>query len=70
MYAHCVIDSCIEITQYPYAVYKAFLSYLYTDTVNLRPEEAIGQYWGVGREGGGGGGRVEREGVEVGEGGV
>ena len=67
-----MIDSCIEITQYPYAVYKAFLHYLYTDTVNLRPEEAIGQYWGVGREGGGGGGgggRVGREGEEVGEGG-
>ncbi|XP_071085052.1 RCC1 and BTB domain-containing protein 1-like isoform X1 [Haliotis cracherodii] len=32
----------IEITQYPYSVYRAFLQYLYTDQVDLIPEEAIG----------------------------
>lgn len=32
----------IEISQYPYTVYRAFLQYLYTDTVDLKPEEAIG----------------------------
>ncbi|XP_041357060.1 RCC1 and BTB domain-containing protein 1-like [Gigantopelta aegis] len=32
----------LEITQYTYAVYKAFLQYLYTDYVTLEPEEAIG----------------------------
>ncbi|XP_059161859.1 RCC1 and BTB domain-containing protein 1-like [Physella acuta] len=32
----------IEITQYPYVVYKAFLKYLYTDDVDLPPDEAIG----------------------------
>lgn len=31
----------IEITQFSYAVYKAFLQYLYTDSVELPPEEAI-----------------------------
>ena len=38
------VDSCIEISQYSFPVYKAFLQYLYTDSVDLRPEEAIGQY--------------------------
>lgn len=32
----------IEITQYTYNVYKAFLKYLYTDIVELPPEDAIG----------------------------
>lgn len=32
----------IEISQYTYTVYKAFLKYLYTDRVDLKPEEAIG----------------------------
>ncbi|PVD18761.1 hypothetical protein C0Q70_21313 [Pomacea canaliculata] len=32
----------IEIVQYPFAVYRAFLQYLYTDNVELKPEEAIG----------------------------
>lgn len=32
----------IEVSQFSYAVYKAFLQYLYTDQVNLKPEEAIG----------------------------
>ncbi|XP_072035164.1 RCC1 and BTB domain-containing protein 1-like [Amphiura filiformis] len=32
----------IEITQFPYTVYRAFLQYLYTDSVDLPPEDAIG----------------------------
>ncbi|CAH1803231.1 unnamed protein product, partial [Owenia fusiformis] len=32
----------IEITQFSYVVYRAFLQYLYTDKVNLSPEDAIG----------------------------
>jgi len=36
------IFSVLEITDYPYVVYKAFLKYLYTDRLDLMPEEAIG----------------------------
>ena len=32
----------IEIDQFSYAVYRAFLQYLYTDAVDLPPEDAIG----------------------------
>lgn len=32
----------IEIDQFSYPVYHAFLQYLYTDTVDLPPEDAIG----------------------------
>ncbi|KAK3601331.1 hypothetical protein CHS0354_011933 [Potamilus streckersoni] len=32
----------IEISNYSYVVYKAFLQYLYTDRVDLPPDEAIG----------------------------
>lgn len=32
----------IEIDQFSYPVYRAFLQYLYTDTVDLPPEDAIG----------------------------
>ena len=32
----------IEIEQFSYAVYRAFLHYLYTDAVDLPPEDAIG----------------------------
>ncbi|KAH9512730.1 RCC1 and BTB domain-containing protein 1 [Bulinus truncatus] len=32
----------IEITQYSYPVYKAFLKYLYTDDVDLNADEALG----------------------------
>uniref|UniRef100_UPI003590129A RCC1 and BTB domain-containing protein 1 isoform X2 n=1 Tax=Myxine glutinosa TaxID=7769 RepID=UPI003590129A len=32
----------IEIKQFSYPVYRAFLEYLYTDTVTLPPEDAIG----------------------------
>lgn len=32
----------IEIDQFSYPVYRAFLQYLYTDAVDLPPEDAIG----------------------------
>ncbi|XP_023695221.1 RCC1 and BTB domain-containing protein 2 isoform X3 [Paramormyrops kingsleyae] len=32
----------IEIQQFSFLVYRAFLEYLYTDTINLPPEDAIG----------------------------
>ena len=35
-------QSVIEIPQFSYVVYKAFLNYLYCDEVNLIPEDAIG----------------------------
>ncbi|XP_078088319.1 RCC1 and BTB domain-containing protein 2-like isoform X3 [Mustelus asterias] len=35
-------DEVIEIDQFSYPVYRAFLEYLYTDSVNLPPEDAIG----------------------------
>lgn len=34
----------LEITDFSYPVYEAFIKYLYSDTVNLPPEEAIGLY--------------------------
>ena len=33
---------CIEIRHFSYPVYRAFLHYLYTDHVDLPPEDAIG----------------------------
>ncbi|XP_069745776.1 RCC1 and BTB domain-containing protein 2-like isoform X1 [Narcine bancroftii] len=35
-------EDVIEIDQFSYPVYRAFLEYLYTDSVNLPPEDAIG----------------------------
>ena len=35
--------SVIEVTQFSYPVYRAFLQYLYTDHVHLQPEDAIGE---------------------------
>ncbi|XP_019733944.1 RCC1 and BTB domain-containing protein 1 [Hippocampus comes] len=32
----------IEINQFSYAIYRSFLQFLYTDTVDLPPEDAIG----------------------------
>ncbi|XP_049608712.1 RCC1 and BTB domain-containing protein 1 [Syngnathus scovelli] len=32
----------IEISQFSYTIYRAFLQFLYTDTVDLPPEDAIG----------------------------
>lgn len=34
----------IEIGQFSYPVYRSFLQFLYTDTVDLPPEDAIGQH--------------------------
>lgn len=36
-------QDAIEIHQFSYLVYRAFLEYLYTDTINLPPEDAIGK---------------------------
>ncbi len=38
-----LFSSTIEIPHYTYAVYRAFLQYLYTDKVELPPEDAIGK---------------------------
>lgn len=32
----------IEIGQFPYPVYRSFLQFLYTDNVDVSPEDAIG----------------------------
>lgn len=32
----------IEINQFSHAIYRSFLQFLYTDTVDLPPEDAIG----------------------------
>ncbi|CAH1401548.1 unnamed protein product [Nezara viridula] len=34
----------LEIEQFSYTVYRAFLRYLYTDQVDLPPEQALGKY--------------------------
>ena len=36
------VEGCIDIRHFSYPVYRAFLLYLYTDTVDLPPEDAIG----------------------------
>jgi hypothetical protein len=36
-------SSVIEITQFTFVVYEAFLKYLYTDKIDLVPEDAIGE---------------------------
>lgn len=33
----------IEIDQFTYPVYRSFLEFLYTDNIDLPPEDAIGQ---------------------------
>lgn len=33
----------IEIDQFSYPVYRSFLEFLYTDDVELPPEDAVGQ---------------------------
>ncbi|XP_023587336.1 RCC1 and BTB domain-containing protein 2 isoform X3 [Trichechus manatus latirostris] len=35
-------DEIVEMSEFSYPVYRAFLEYLYTDSINLSPEEAIG----------------------------
>ena len=37
------MEGCIDIRYFTYPVYKAFLQYLYTDEVDLPPEDAIGK---------------------------
>lgn len=34
----------IEIDQFSYPVYRSFLEFLYTDSVDLPPEDAIGAF--------------------------
>ena len=38
----CIEEGCIDIRHFSYPVYRAFLMYLYTDKVDLPPEDAIG----------------------------
>ncbi|XP_077014348.1 RCC1 and BTB domain-containing protein 2 isoform X2 [Tamandua tetradactyla] len=35
-------DDIVEMSEFSYPVYRAFLEYLYTDSISLAPEEAIG----------------------------
>ncbi|XP_043846493.1 RCC1 and BTB domain-containing protein 2 isoform X1 [Dromiciops gliroides] len=35
-------DDIVEMDEFSYPVYRAFLEYLYTDCINLSPEDAIG----------------------------
>ncbi|KAJ8785491.1 hypothetical protein J1605_007088 [Eschrichtius robustus] len=35
-------DDIVEMSEFSYPVYRAFLEYLYTDSISLSPEEAIG----------------------------
>lgn len=35
----------IEIGQFPYPVYKSFLQFLYTDDVDVSPEDAVGWHF-------------------------
>ncbi|KAJ7344435.1 hypothetical protein JRQ81_000385 [Phrynocephalus forsythii] len=37
-------DEIIEISEFSYPVYRAFLEYLYTDSIRLPPEDAIGNW--------------------------
>lgn len=37
------LKDVIEISQFSYPVYHSFLKFLYTDQVELPPEEAIGE---------------------------
>ena len=38
------VYSEIEIDEFSYITYKAYLQYLYTDRVDMSPEEAVGEY--------------------------
>lgn len=33
----------VEVKDYSFVVFRAFLQYIYTDTVNVSPEDAIGK---------------------------
>lgn len=35
-------DDTVEMSEFSYPVYRAFLEYLYTDSISLSPEEAVG----------------------------
>lgn len=35
-------DDVVEMSEFSYPVYRAFLEYLYTDSISLPPEEAVG----------------------------
>lgn len=35
-------DDIIEMSEFSYPVFRAFLEYLYTDSISLSPEEAVG----------------------------
>ena len=37
------VEGCVDIRHFSYPVYHAFLRYLYTDEVELPPEDAIGR---------------------------
>lgn len=37
-------QTVIEIVQFSYPVYRSFLQFLYTDAVDLPPEDAIGAF--------------------------
>ena len=34
----------LETDEFSYNTYKAYLQYLYTDSVNMSPEEAVGEF--------------------------
>uniref|UniRef100_A0A8C0SA14 RCC1 and BTB domain containing protein 2 n=1 Tax=Canis lupus familiaris TaxID=9615 RepID=A0A8C0SA14_CANLF len=54
-------DDTVEMSEFSYPVYRAFLEFLYTDRVSLPPEEAVGGGRGSAgllRPGSGGGGRA------------
>ena len=36
------VQKAVEISHFSYPVYKAFLQFLYTDEVDLAPDDAIG----------------------------
>lgn len=38
------VKEVIEIDQFSYPVYRSFLEFLYTDSVDLPPEDAIGGF--------------------------
>ena len=41
------VEGCIDIRHFTFVVYRAFLQYLYTDHVDLPPEDAIGNTYSI-----------------------
>lgn len=37
-------DDIVEMSEFSYPVFRAFLEYLYTDNISLSPEEAVGNH--------------------------